>query len=111
MNTDDISEIILWITRNYLIGCCMNSQLVIDIGKEALYMVLLISGPLLLIDLVVGVLIGILQAVTQIHEQTLTFVPKILAVFGLMVFMLPWMIMQLCDYTIRLFNMIPTIIR
>ena len=89
----------------------MNSQLVIDIGKEALYMVLLISGPLLLIDLVVGVLIGILQAVTQIHEQTLTFVPKILAVFGLMVFMLPWMIMQLCDYTIRLFNMIPTIIR
>lgn len=88
----------------------MNPQIVIDIGKEALYMVLLISAPLLLIDLVVGVAIGILQAVTQVQEMTLTFVPKILAVFGLLVFLLPWMITSLCEYTIRLFNIIPSII-
>ena len=88
----------------------MNPQIVIDIGKEALFMVLLISGPLLIIDLVIGVAIGILQAVTQVHEMTLTFVPKILGVFGLLVFMLPWMIVQLVDYTVRLFNLIPTVI-
>ena len=88
----------------------MNPQIVIDIGKDALFMVLLISGPLLLIDLAVGLIISVFQAVTQIHEMTLSFVPKILAVFGLLVFLLPWMIIQLCDYTIRLFNMIPTII-
>ncbi len=88
----------------------VNPQVVIDIGKDALFMVLLISGPLLIIDLAVGLIISVFQAVTQIHEMTLSFVPKILAVFGLPVFLLPWMIIQLCDYTIRLFNMIPTII-
>ncbi len=88
----------------------VNPQVVIDIGKDALFMVLLISGPLLIIDLAVGLIISVFQAVTQIHEMTLSFVPKILAVFGLLVFLLPWMIIQLCDYTIRLFNMIPTII-
>ncbi len=89
----------------------MNTANVVDIGIHALYITLLISGPMLLVGLVVGLLIGVVQAVTQIHEMTLTFIPKILAVFVTFVFLLPWMTITMLDYTIALFNQIPTIIR
>jgi flagellar biosynthetic protein FliQ len=80
----------------------------VDIGRQALWITLVVSGPLLIIGLVVGLLIGVVQAVTQIHEMTLTFIPKILAVVGLFFWLLPWMTMKLLDYTINLFNLIPT---
>ena len=70
-----------------------------------------VPGPLLLIGLVVGLFIGVFQAVTQINEMTLTFIPKILAVFGAFTFLLPWMTIMMLDYTIDLFNKIPTLIR
>ena len=83
---------------------------VIDIGRNALILVILISGPLLMIGLVVGLMVGIFQAVTQIHEMTLTFIPKILSIIGLLLYMLPWMVTKFMDYTIRLWEKIPTII-
>jgi flagellar biosynthetic protein FliQ len=89
----------------------MEASLAVDIGRQAMWITLLISTPLLLVGLVVGLLIGIVQAVTQIHEMTLTFIPKILAVFALFVFLLPWMTIKMLDYTIGLFNQIPTLIR
>lgn len=65
----------------------MNEQAVLDIASEAIWSVILASGPLLIISLLVGLLISIFQTVTSIQEQTLTFVPKIIAIFiGILVF-------------------------
>jgi len=89
----------------------MNPAIVIDIGREALLVVLLISGPLLAAGLIVGLAVGVFQAVTQIHEMTLTFIPKILAIVGLLLFLLPWMILKFVSFTVSLFSSIPTLIR
>jgi flagellar biosynthesis protein FliQ len=86
----------------------MDPSFAIDIGKQALLITLIISGPLLIAGLVVGLIIGIIQAVTQIHEMTLTFIPKILAVVGLFLLLMPWMATKMMDYTINLFNLIPS---
>ncbi|MBD3345475.1 MAG: flagellar biosynthesis protein FliQ [Chitinivibrionales bacterium] len=87
----------------------MEPLVAVDIGREALITVLFISGPLLLAGLVVGLLVGIFQAVTQIHEMTLTFIPKILAIVGVLLALLPWMLIKFIDYTIRIFEIIPTV--
>jgi flagellar biosynthesis protein FliQ len=84
----------------------MTPEMVIDIGRETLYVTLMVSAPMLLFGLIVGVLIGILQAVTQINEMTLVFVPKILAVSIAFVIFLPWMLRLLISFTTRLFNQI-----
>ncbi len=89
----------------------MTVSQVIDIGRDAMMFIMLLSGPLLIVGLVVGLLVGVFQAVTQIHEMTLTFVPKIIAIFGLMVYMLPWMVTKMVDYTVRLFSILPEILR
>ena len=87
----------------------MDPMLVVDIGRGALYTTLLIAGPMLIFGLFIGLLVGVFQAVTQIHEMTLTFIPKIVAIaFALLVF-LPWMITKFLDYTIDLFAIIPSI--
>jgi flagellar biosynthesis protein FliQ len=87
----------------------MDPMAAIDIGKQALLITLIISGPLLVVGLFVGLFIGVIQAVTQVHEMTLTFIPKILAVVGVFLLLMPWMAIKMMDYTINLFNMIPTI--
>jgi len=89
----------------------MDPAFAIDIGKQALWITIVISGPLLVIGLVVGVFIGILQAVTQIHEMTLTYIPKILAIGGVFILLMPWMAIKMIDYTINLFNLIPTVVK
>ena len=87
----------------------MEPGMAIDIGKQALWITLVISGPLLLVGLFVGLFIGVIQAVTQIHEMTLTFIPKILAVVGVFLAIIPWITIKIMDYTINLFNLIPQI--
>jgi flagellar biosynthesis protein FliQ len=89
----------------------MDPTTAIDIGKQALWITLLLSGPLLVVGLVVGLFIGVIQAVTQIHEMTLTFIPKILAVVGVFLALLPWITIKMMDYTVNLMNLIPTITR
>ena len=89
----------------------MNVTNVIEIGTHALIMVALLSGPLLAAGLIVGLMVGVFQAVTQINEMTLTFIPKILAIVGIMIFLLPWMTSKMIDYTIVLFDRIPDLIR
>ncbi|MDX8380614.1 MAG: flagellar biosynthesis protein FliQ [Ghiorsea sp.] len=88
----------------------MNPDLVINYGKEALEMILMLSLPMLVIALVVGVAISLFQAVTQIQEMTLTFVPKIISVFIAMVVAAPWMVETLVSYTRRIFESIPTLL-
>lgn len=88
----------------------MNPDLVINYGKEALEMILMLSMPMLVVALVVGVAISLFQAVTQIQEMTLTFVPKIIAVFIAMVVAAPWMVEALVSYTRRIFESIPTLL-
>ncbi|WP_174301048.1 flagellar biosynthesis protein FliQ [Caulobacter sp. S45] len=69
----------------------MNGTEVLDVGRQAIWLVLQLAGPVLLVGLVVGVAIGLLQAVTQIQEQTLVFGPKIIAVFATLLIALPLM--------------------
>ncbi|MCA1023078.1 flagellar biosynthesis protein FliQ [Halobacillus litoralis] len=82
----------------------MNSNMVISFAKEGIYTVLLISGPLLILALAVGLIVSIFQATTQIQEQTLAFIPKIVAVLiGLIVFG-PWMLTNMVEFTAEIFN-------
>ncbi len=85
----------------------MTPQMVVAIGREALMVTLMISGPMLLFGLIVGLVISIFQAVTQIHEMTLTFVPKILAVALALLIFLPWMINIATDFARHMFDLIP----
>ncbi len=87
----------------------MTPELVIYIGREAVYTVLLIAGPLLLTSIVIGLTISIFQATTQIQEQTLTFVPKIIGVFVMIVVLGPWMLNLLLAFTQNLFSIMARI--
>ncbi|HEY4548933.1 MAG TPA: flagellar biosynthesis protein FliQ [Bacillus sp. (in: firmicutes)] len=82
----------------------MTPETVITIAEEGIWMVLLICGPLLILALVVGLIISIFQATTQIQEQTLAFVPKIVAVLLGIIFFGPWMLSQLLSYTTDIFS-------
>ena len=82
----------------------MTPELVIYIGREAVYTVLLIAGPLLIGSIRIGLTISIFQATTQIQEQTLTFVPKIVAIFIMIVVFGPWMLNILLAFTQNLFT-------
>jgi flagellar biosynthetic protein FliQ len=85
----------------------MTPEFALDVGRQALIMVLILSAPILLLGLTIGVLISILQSVTQIQEMTLTFVPKIMVTVLAIVFFGPWMLRLLMGYSIQLFNQIP----
>jgi flagellar biosynthetic protein FliQ len=82
----------------------MSSELVINVAERGIYIILMISGPLMLMALVVGLVISIFQATTQIQEQTLAFVPKIIAVLIGLVFFGPWMLSQMLTYAYEIFN-------
>ncbi|MFZ0389259.1 MAG: flagellar biosynthesis protein FliQ [Calditrichia bacterium] len=84
----------------------MNEQFVIKFITDAVYTTLLIAGPILLVTLLMGLMVGIFQAVTSINEMTLTFIPKVLAVILLLLILLPWMLQVLMSYTTEVFNMI-----
>lgn len=77
----------------------MNEAEVIDICREAILVMLKLAGPMLLAGLVVGVAISLFQAVTQIQEMTLTFVPKLIVIFGLTLMLLPYMMNELSIFT------------
>lgn len=86
----------------------MNATLALDLVRQAVQLALMTAGPLLLVILVVGAIVGLLQAVTQIQEQTLTFVPKLLAVAAALLLLLPWMLRQLSSFMATMLRMLPT---
>ncbi|HEX7008192.1 MAG TPA: flagellar biosynthesis protein FliQ [Alphaproteobacteria bacterium] len=80
----------------------MNSAEVLDIAREAIYVTLQVGGPILLIALVVGLVISLFQALTQIQEMTLSFVPKVLVIFLSMLLFLPFMLSTMTAFTERM---------
>jgi flagellar biosynthetic protein FliQ len=89
----------------------MNPELVMDIAKEAIEVTLYVSLPVMGVGMVVGLIISLFQAVTQIHEMTLTFVPKIVAVLFGLIFFLPWMMQKMLSYTEQLIIQLPRYVR
>jgi len=88
----------------------MTPETVVTIGQQAVEMTLMISAPLLLTALVIGLVVSIFQAATQINELTLSFIPKLLGIFVMLIFMGPWMVNTMVDYIQRLFGNIPGMI-
>ncbi len=88
----------------------MTPTTVVEIGRHALEITLLISAPLFIAALVTGLLVSIFQAATQINEATLSFVPKLVVIFITLIVAGPWMITMMTDYMRRLFESIPSMI-
>jgi flagellar biosynthetic protein FliQ len=88
----------------------MTPTTVVEIGRNALEITLMISAPLFLAALITGLIISIFQAATQINEATLSFVPKLVAIFITMIVAGPWMITIMTDYMRRLYEAIPSMI-
>lgn len=88
----------------------MNQDTVVNLATQAMGLALKVAGPLLITALVVGVIVSVFQAVTQIQEQSLSLVPKIAAVAVVIVVLGPWMLGQLISYTADLYNSIPTMV-
>ena len=88
----------------------MNADSVIAIVRQALEVAMLVAGPLLLASLAMGLLVSIFQAATQINEMTLSFIPKLLVMFVVLVVTGPWAVQLLVDYVVRLFGSIPTLV-
>ena len=88
----------------------MNEDVVINVSMQALQLAFMVALPLLLVALVVGLAVSVFQAVTQIQEQTLSFIPKIIAMGVTLVVGGPWMLNQLVTYTERLYGSIPTLV-
>lgn len=85
----------------------MNTQVVLDLGSQALQLILLLSAPILAAGLIVGLVVSILQAVTSIQEATLAFVPKIVVVFVAVIIFLPWMMRTMLSFTVSLLINLP----
>ena len=85
----------------------MTYALVTDLARDAILVTALLAAPLLLVALTIGLLVSVFQTVTQIQEQTLSFVPKLIGVGGTFLVALPWMLQLLVEYTARLFRAMP----
>ncbi|MCC7115286.1 MAG: flagellar biosynthesis protein FliQ [Burkholderiales bacterium] len=88
----------------------MTSQTVLSLTQQALWITMLVSAPLLVAALVVGLVVAVLQAATQINEMTLSFIPKLVAMFAALVVAGPWMLTTLVEFTQRLFGSIPQVV-
>jgi len=89
----------------------ITTEFVSTMGMEAIKTVILLSAPVFVAGMAVGLVVSVFQAVTQIQEQTLTFVPKIVAVFLTLLFFMPWMMRLMLDFTGNILANIPTYIR
>ena len=88
----------------------MTIEMVTEIGRQAIETTILVSAPILGLSLIVGLLVSTVQAMTQINEATLTFVPKVLAIFAATLLFLPWMMGVLIAFMTQLITSIPTLI-
>ena len=89
----------------------MSQQFVIHLGREVFFTAMMVASPMLIAGLIVGVTISIIQTATSIQEQTLTFIPKIMAVVISLILFLPWMMQTLLDFSIELLTNIPNYIK
>ena len=89
----------------------MSIGMIVSLLREGVFQVVILAAPILLAALVVGLIVAIFQATTSIQEQTLTFVPKILTILGMLALLGGWMFSVLRDYTVRLFDIIPQLVQ
>ena len=87
----------------------MTQQMVLALGQNALVITLMLAGPILLVSMLVGLTVSIFQAVTQINEMTLTFIPKLAAIFVVLLVFGPWMMNVMLSYTQALFLQVSTL--
>jgi flagellar biosynthesis protein FliQ len=88
----------------------MDQDTVVNLATQAMSLALKVAGPLLLVGLAIGLVVSVFQAVTQIQEQSLSFIPKIVGIAAVVVLLGPWMLNQLVSYTQQLFMSIPQLV-
>ena len=89
----------------------MTESFVMTLGRDTMLLALMLGAPILGVSLLVGLVVSLFQAVTQINEMTLTFVPKILGLGLVLLFLGPWMLQQIIRFTIRLLDMLPYMVQ
>jgi flagellar biosynthesis protein FliQ len=89
----------------------MNPEFAIELLKTMIYQALAIAAPVLIVAMVIGLAISLFQAVTSIHEQTLAFVPKALAVVGVLLLLLPWIVRSLVEFTTAVIQKMPQMVQ
>jgi flagellar biosynthetic protein FliQ len=89
----------------------MTEDIVLSLGRDAIWTTVALAAPLLIASLVVGLIVSIFQAVTQINEATLTFIPKMIAIAVVLVVLAPWMTQMMTSYTTELFTSLPNYVR
>jgi len=89
----------------------MNELIIAQLGKDALRTALMVAGPALLVSLTVGLLISVFQVVTSLQDQTIAFVPKVIAVMAVVALSFPWMIQVMVQFTTRMFTEFNTVVR
>ena len=82
----------------------MNESMIIELGQQAMLTILLLSAPMLILGLIVGLAVSIFQAATQIQEATLAFIPKIVVIMGSIVIFGPWLLSVIIDFTLKLYT-------
>ena len=82
----------------------MNEAAVLELGREAMWVVLKVAGPIMMMGLMIGLVIALFQALTTIQEMTLTFVPKIIVIFGSVILFLPFMLATILEFSQKLFD-------
>ncbi len=85
----------------------MTPESVMTLGQQAIELILMLAGPMLLSALVIGLVVSVFQAATQINEQTLSFIPKLVGIFAALVLLGPWMVSMMVDFIQRLYGNIP----
>jgi flagellar biosynthesis protein FliQ len=85
----------------------VNVEQAVELGRQAVAMTLVVSAPVMIVAVGVGLLVSILQAVTQLQDQTLSFVPKIVAMFLVLMYLLPWLLTRMMEYSTDLVNAVP----
>lgn len=89
----------------------MNAEFAVELLKTMIYQALTIAAPILITAMVIGLAISLFQAVTTIHEQTLTFVPKALGVIGILLLLLPWIVRSLIEFTTSVIEKLPQMVQ
>jgi flagellar biosynthesis protein FliQ len=89
----------------------MNPEFAIELLKAMIYQALSIAAPLLVTAMVIGLTVSLFQAVTTIHEQTLAFVPKALAIVGVLLLLLPWIVRSLTEFTVAVIQKLPQMVQ
>jgi flagellar biosynthetic protein FliQ len=89
----------------------MNPEFAVELLKTMIYQALMLAAPILLTAMVIGLAISLFQTVTSIHEQTLTFVPKALAVIGILLLLLPWIVRSMIEFTTAVIQKMPQMVQ